>query len=102
MDAVTKPHMKKSVVTVAKAGLKRPLFKSDKDVPFGGEIVVLVIEAVRIGEQQPVIFHLLAPPVTGAKIALLHRAGGDVVDDGEAVSRAARCFHHLIMQAREL
>src|SRR5271165_3689332 len=99
--------MKNSMVMWKKAGSNIPrvsgaLFEADKNVPLGGKIVSLVVEPLRIGEQEPVIFHLLAPPIARAGIALFHGLRGDIVDDGVAEARPARRLHVFEVDAAEL
>src|SRR6185503_2333993 len=80
----------------------KPLFQTDEDIALGREIIGFVVEPAGVGKQQPVILHLLAPPVAGTEIALFHRLGGDVVDDRKAMFGAARRLHVLVVVAREV
>src|SRR6185437_12100041 len=94
------PSMRAAAANAIENRMK-PLFQTDENVALGGEIIGLVVEPVGIGKQKPVILHLLAPPVPGAEIALLHRLRRDVVDDREAIFGAACRLHVLKVDTRQ-
>ena len=80
-------HPASAEAGVARLGPRGPARRRPSDLPeaqqhvaFGRQVVGLVVEPRRVGEQQIVVLHLLRPPVTGAGVVQDHRPQQQVPD----------------------